>query len=152
MIREEFRLIRITTNQHESTRIDTNNRKNHGCHGCHGCHGWTRMFGIRKHECFGNRELPRWSLFQLGDLKGQLRNRCLQNIPDESQIDSRIIVHDAVAQTGYLQPWNRRVSLLEFGGKLLCCFAASPIISRLRTTASVVFSSARNEPSSNPAV
>jgi hypothetical protein len=32
-------------------------------------------------------------------------------------------VHGAVAQTGYLQPWNRRVSLLEFGGKLLCRLA-----------------------------
>jgi hypothetical protein len=80
----------------------------------------TRMFEMKKHECFGNRELARWSLFQLGDLKGQLRNRCLQNVPDEFQIDSRIIVHNAVAQTGYLPPWNRRVSLLEFGGKLLC--------------------------------
>jgi hypothetical protein len=81
------------------------------------------MFEMTKHECFGKRELPRWSLFQLGDLNGQLRNRCLQNVPDEFRIDSRIIVHDAVAQTGYLQPWNRRVSLLEFGGKLLCRLA-----------------------------
>ena len=80
----------------------------------------TQVFEMTKHECVGKCELPRWSLFQLGDLEGQLRNRCLQNVPDEFQIDSRIIVHDAVAQTGYLQPWNRRVSLLEFGGKLLC--------------------------------
>ena len=65
-------------------------------------------------------QTARWSLFQFDDLKGQLRNRCLQNVPDEFQIGSRVIVHDAVAQTGYLQPWNRRVSLLEFGGKLLC--------------------------------
>ncbi len=79
----------------------------------------TRVFEMTKHECVGKCELPRWSLFQLGDLEGQLRNRCLQNVPDEFQIDSRIIVYDAVAQTGYLQPWNRRVSLLEFGGKLL---------------------------------
>ena len=78
------------------------------------------MFGMTKHEWFGNRELPRWSLFQLGDLKGQLLNRCLQNVPDDFHIGSRIIVHDAVAQTGYLQPWKRRVSVLEFGGKLLC--------------------------------
>jgi hypothetical protein len=80
----------------------------------------TRMFGMTKHECFGNRELRRWSLFQLRDLKGQLRKRCLQNVPDEFQIGSRIIVHDAIAQTGYLRPWNRRVSVPEFGGKLLC--------------------------------
>jgi hypothetical protein len=32
-------------------------------------------------------------------------------------------MRDAVAQTRYLQPWNRRVSLLEFGGKLLCRLA-----------------------------
>jgi len=107
------------------------------------------MFGMTKHYCFGNRELPRWSLFQLGDLKGQLRNRCLQNVPDEFQIGSRIIVHDAVAQTGYLQPWNRRVSLLEFGGKLVGRLANYFKIAHYCVDR---FSSARNEPSSNPAV
>ena len=64
------------------------------------------------------------SLSQVGDLKGQLRNRCLQNVPDEFRIDSRIIVHDAIAQTGYLQPWNRRVLVLEFGWRICLALMA----------------------------
>src|SRR5262249_1135306 len=62
---------------------------------------------------------PGWFLFQLRNLKSHLRNCCLHNVPDKFQIDSRIIVHDAITQTGYLRPWNRRVLVLESGGKLL---------------------------------
>src|SRR6266850_4140659 len=49
----------------------------------------TRMFGMTKHGCCENRALRLSSLFQPGDLKGQLGNRCLQNVPDNLQIDAR---------------------------------------------------------------
>jgi hypothetical protein len=67
----------------------------------------TRISGMTKDECFGNRKLARWSLFQFDDLKGQLWNCCLQNVPDKFQIGSCVIVHDAVAQTSHLRLRNR---------------------------------------------
>ena len=62
----------------------------------------------------GSERIKAQPLFQLGDLACQLGDRCLQNVPDKFQIDTRIIVHDPIAQTGNLRPWNRGVLRLKF--------------------------------------
>jgi hypothetical protein len=62
----------------------------------------------------GSERINARPLFQLGDLARQLGDRRLQNVPDKFQIDTRIIVHDPIAKSGNLKPWNRGLLRLKF--------------------------------------
>jgi len=93
-----------------------------------------------KRKWFEFREPPQCSLFQLGDLKRQLLNRCLQN--DCAGIDLKLVWNACTMRLRKPAICVHAMAECGFLNSAGSCLATSPIISRLRTTASIVFSSA----------
>src|SRR5689334_20110162 len=75
------------------------------------------------------------------DFSAKLRNAVLKDVPDRLVVHAEVVVYQTVAHTSHGPPFHRRVLRAKFRGTLL---AASPLISRLRTTARLSVSFAAN--------